>query len=71
AFVSVVDLVKKIIAISKRNLQIEYDTSKPTIKTKLRLDSSKAKNSLGWFPKVSLDEGIMKTMEWYKNNFKI
>ncbi|MDO8436448.1 MAG: NAD-dependent epimerase/dehydratase family protein, partial [bacterium] len=47
AFVSVVDLVKKIIAISKRNLQIEYDTSKPTIKTKLRLDSSKAKNSLG------------------------
>lgn len=68
--ISVTDLVKKIIACSGKNLKILYDKSKPTIKTKLCLDTSKAKTSLGWFPKVSLDEGIKKTIDWYKNNFK-
>lgn len=62
------DLVKKIIDISGRNLEIEYDTSKPTIKTKLCLDCTKAKNIIGWEPKISLEEGIRKTMEWYKEN---
>ncbi len=66
--VSVTDLVKKIIACSGKDIKIEYDKSKPTIKTKLCLDTSKARKSLGWFPEVSLDEGIKKTMDWYKYN---
>jgi len=65
---SINDLVKKIIKLSGRNLKIEYDLSKPTIKTKLCLDKTKAKNLLGWEPKVTLDQGIQKTMEWYKSN---
>lgn len=69
--ISVMDLVMKIIGGSGRNLSIEYDLSKPTIKTKLCLNISKAENSLGWFPKVNLDEGIRKTIEWYKANIKI
>jgi nucleoside-diphosphate-sugar epimerase len=71
ASISVIDLVKKIISLSNKDIKIEYDDSKPTIKTKLCLDTSKAKNSLGWFPKVSLDEGIKSTMNWYKTNIKI
>lgn len=67
--VSVSDLVKKIIACSGKDIDIKYDESKPTIKTKILLDISKAKSSLGWFPKISLEEGIKKTMEWYKSNF--
>ncbi len=66
--ISVSDLVKKIIVCSGKNIKIEYDKSKPTIKTKLCLDTSKAKNSLGWFPKISLDEGIKRTMDWHKTN---
>jgi len=66
--ISIKDLVKKIIDHSGKNLEIEYDLSKPTIKTKLRLDATKAKSLLGWKPKVSLDQGIRKTMEWYKSN---
>lgn len=31
-------------------------------------DISKAKKELGWEPKVSLGEGIKKTVEWFKNN---
>ena len=64
------ELVKKIISHSGKDIKIEYDLTKPTIKTKLCLDTTKAKNVLGWEPKVSLDEGIEKTIAWYKQNIK-
>lgn len=67
--ISILDLVKKIIAISGKNIEIEFDVSKPNINTKLCLNTDKAKFSLGWSPKVSLDEGIQKTMEWYRKTF--
>ncbi|MCK4364493.1 MAG: NAD-dependent epimerase/dehydratase family protein [Thermoplasmatales archaeon] len=66
--ISVSDLVKKIISHSKKNIEIEYDLSKPSIKTKLCLDTTKANKLFGWKPKVSLDEGIQRTIEWYKSN---
>ncbi len=66
--ISVKDLVQKIIVHSGKNINIEYDLTKPTIKTKICLDSTKAKNLLGWLPSVSIDEGIKKTLEWYKVN---
>jgi nucleoside-diphosphate-sugar epimerase len=66
--VSVADLVRKIVFCSGKNLDVEYDLSKPTIKTKLCLDATKAKKILGWSPRVSLEEGIRKTMVWYKTN---
>ncbi len=66
--ISISELVKKIIYISGRDIKIEYDTSKPTIKTKLCLDCTKAKSILGWEPEMSLEQGIKETMEWYKNH---
>lgn len=66
--ISIKDLVQKIIDISGRQLAIEYDLSKPSIKTKLCLDSARAKEKLGWEPQVSLEEGIKKTLAWYKAN---
>jgi len=68
--ISVKDLVKKIISLSGKDLSIEFDSSKPAIKTKLCLNSSKAKDILGWEPNVSLDEGINKTINWYKQNLE-
>ena len=29
-------------------------------------DYSKAKKELGWKPKIIFDEGLKKTVEWYK-----
>lgn len=65
---SISNLVKKIRNNAGSNAKIEYDITKPTIKTTLCLDTTKAKRELGWEPKVSLDEGIEKTMEWYNKN---
>jgi len=66
--ISVIDLTKKIIEISGRALEIDFDKTKPTVGVNWILDFSKAKNKFGWEPKVKLDEGIRKTIEWFKNN---
>ncbi|OGS17894.1 MAG: hypothetical protein A2219_01805 [Elusimicrobia bacterium RIFOXYA2_FULL_50_26] len=66
--VSVTDIVKNIIRHSGKTLRLEHDLTKPQIKTTLCLDTSKAKALFGWSPTVSLDEGIEKTISWYKNN---
>ena len=51
-----------------KKIKVEYDISKPTIPIKLSLDCSEAKRLFGWEPKVALDEGILKTIEWHKSN---
>jgi nucleoside-diphosphate-sugar epimerase len=68
ASVPIKELIAKIIKCSGQELEVEYDLSQPTIKTKLCLDCSKAERVLGWIPQVSLDEGILQTMEWYREN---
>lgn len=68
--ISINDLVKKIILCSGKDIGIKYDLSKPTIKTKLCLNITKAREAFGWFPKVTLDEGIKSTMEWYRKNMQ-
>ncbi len=65
---SVKDIVKKIIKQSGKKLEIVHDLTKPSIKTKLAIRSIKAHEELGWKPQVTLDEGIQKTIEWYKQN---
>jgi GDP-L-fucose synthase len=69
--ISIKDLVKKIIDISGKTLLLEHDLSKPSNKTSFCLDCEKAKVELGWEPTVSLEEGIQKTLVWYKSNIKL
>lgn len=68
--VSVADLVKRIIARSGRDLRIEYDKTKPTIPFRLAVDRAKAGALFGWGPKVSLDDGIDRSLAWYRENVK-
>lgn len=66
--ISVADLVKRIIKASGKKIKIEYDASKPTIKFSLSLNIDKARKVYNWKPKVDLEEGIEKTIKWYKQN---
>jgi nucleoside-diphosphate-sugar epimerase len=66
--VKVKDVIKKIIEHSGRELEMVHDLSKPTIPTSLFLNYNKAKEVLGWEPKIDLDNGIIKTLNWYKEN---
>ncbi|HVE12610.1 MAG TPA: NAD-dependent epimerase/dehydratase family protein [Elusimicrobiota bacterium] len=68
--VAIRDLVKEIISASGRELRVRYDTAKPTIPFKLALDSGKAKSAYGWAPKVSLRDGIRRSLEWYADHYQ-
>lgn len=50
--------------------EIIWDTSKPDGMPRKLLDISKL-SSLGWEAKTSLEEGIKKTYEWFKNNYHL
>lgn len=67
--VTVADLVARIIAASGKDLSIVYDPAGPSIQTSLGLDCSLAKSLFGWEPKVSLDDGIAKTMRWWRDHY--
>lgn len=66
--VSVKELVQKIIDISGKTVEMEFDLSKPSINFKLAVDSTRARTRYGWTPKVSLEDGIKKTLAWYREN---
>lgn len=68
--ISVKELVHKIVAQSGKHLAIDHDLSQPTIKTSLHLDCSLAKQELGWIPEINLDEGIKRTLKWWKQNIQ-
>ena len=68
--ISIKELVNKIIEASGKPLEVEHDLSQPTIKTSLCLDCSKAKSELGWNPETTLDQGIAKTIAWWRKNIK-
>jgi len=57
-------LVKKVVGYIG---DIEYDTEKPDGTPLKRLDVGKLR-SLGWKPRLSLEEGIRITYEWYLKN---
>ena len=47
---------------------IEFVKDRPGHDKRYAINFSKIKNELGWKPKVSFEEGLKKTIEWYKNN---
>lgn len=60
------DLVKLIVKLSGKNLRIKFDPSKPSGAPRRCADISKAKNLIGYNPAVSLEEGLKRTIDWYK-----
>ena len=67
--ISVLDLVKKIIKHSNKKLDIIFDKSKKSINTSLALDIRNTKK-YNWKPKTDIDKGIIKTIKWWKENYK-
>ena len=63
------DLTKKILKLMGRGEEmIEYVADRLGHDLRYAMDYKKAKNELGWAPKVKFKDGLIKTIEWYKNN---
>ncbi len=48
--------------------KIDYVTDRLGHDLRYAIDYSKAKSDLGFEPKISLNDGLSATIEWYKNN---
>jgi len=65
--IKVNDIVAQIVQASGRELRIEHDLAGPTIKTSFALDSARALSVLGWKPEVPFEEGVRRTVRWWKD----
>jgi GDP-L-fucose synthase len=65
---SVNEIVGKIINSASKQLIIKHDLNQPNIDVNIGIDIRKADRLLNWKPKISVDVGIEKTIEWYKQN---
>lgn len=68
-FIKVSDLVRKIMSVSgKSHLRLRFDLSRPNVNFEATVDCSYAKEKLGWVKKTTLDEGISRTLKFWREN---
>lgn len=65
--VSISELAETIVRLSGVKSQLVYDKSRPNGQPRRAANIQKAK-SIGYEPKVSLEEGLRNTIDWYKKN---
>ncbi len=64
--ISIQDLVTKIVELTGFEGQLVWDTSRPNGQPRRGLDTSKAKARFGFQAQVKLEEGLKRTVEWYR-----
>jgi len=68
--ITIKDLVELIAKLTGFKGKIVCDKSKPDGQPRRCLDTTKAEKEFGFKAKVSFEEGLGKTIEWYVRNFK-
>ncbi|GHT63944.1 NAD-dependent dehydratase [Bacteroidia bacterium] len=61
---SIKEIAETVVAISGKDIEIQYDTSKPEGDKARSADYSKAKSVLGWEPEVKLIDGLRMQYDW-------
>jgi len=69
--ISVKELAETIIKVSSKDIEIEWDKTKPTgVQSRIPI-LDKAKKELNWKPTTSLKDGLKKTYEWMEQDLKM
>ena len=64
-----IELAKNILKImGKSERHIKFVKDRPGHDYRYALDNSKIRRELGWRPSIKIEEGLKKTIEWYRNN---
>ncbi len=66
--ISVLDLARKIAALLGVDIEPVHTDSRPGDVRDSQADSQRAKDHLGWTPRVTFDEGLRRTVEWFVAN---
>jgi GDP-L-fucose synthase len=65
--VTIGDVVRMILDASKHDAEVIYNESKPTAIPFRMVDISKARILLGFEPKITLYDGLSKTIDWFRS----
>jgi len=68
--ITIKELIKMIIHIIGSDTKVIFDVGKPDGSPRRNSDNVKAKEHIGFQPKIGLDEGLRKTIVWYKSHTK-
>ncbi|MHA1297855.1 MAG: dTDP-glucose 4,6-dehydratase [Candidatus Helarchaeota archaeon] len=64
-----IELAKIVLRIMNKSEDlIEFVPDRPGHDRRYAIDSTKISRALGWKPKISFEDGLKKTIEWYQNN---
>ncbi len=66
--ISIKDLIGKITKLTGFEGKIVWDSTKPDGQPRRKLDTSRAEQYFNYIARTSLDEGLEKTISWYKEN---
>jgi len=67
--ISNLEVIKKILKImGKGESSIEFVKDRPGHDRRYAIDWSKINTKLGWKPRMSFEEGLILTIQWYQNN---
>ncbi len=67
---SIREIAEAVVKISGKDIQIKYDISKPEGDKARSADYTKATSILGWYPKVSLEEGLRQQYLWIEQKLQ-
>ena len=67
---SINELAQLLLQISGKNVEIKYTAPAPGDVLRSALGNALIKQELGWEPKVNIDQGLKKTWQWFKENYK-
>ena len=65
---SIKELVDCVLACSDDRPDVQWDTSKPAGQAVRVMDTTRARDMLGFEAPTSLEEGVRETVEWYRSN---
>ncbi|MFH1368212.1 MAG: GDP-L-fucose synthase [Elusimicrobiota bacterium] len=68
--ISIKDLTDLIVRLTGFKGKIKWDSTKPDGQPRRCLDTSRAEKEFGFKAKTSFEEGLKKTIEWYKNSIR-
>jgi GDP-L-fucose synthase len=66
--VTIKELIAKIVLLSGKNVKVTFDKTKPDGSPRRNSNNMKMIKYIGFKPVVGLDEGLRKTIDWYKSN---
>ena len=69
--ITIKDLVELIAKLCKFTGKIEWDVTKPDGQPRRCLDTSKAKEAMGWEAEVGFEEGLKRTIEWFEQQDEV